>query len=107
MGQQAGWPAWPVYLTADLSSGILKYKVTWKLTLPSRQIRAKNAIYSAENDKNTLSYLIDASLWVYFRCSISECQNVICTVHTQIPVYHCHKPVLLGKWPLLQVCYKS
>ena len=25
---------------------------------------------------------------------------------THMPVYHCHKPVLLGKWPLLQVCYK-
>ena len=25
---------------------------------------------------------------------------------THMPVYHCNKPVLLGKWPLLQVCYK-
>ena len=25
---------------------------------------------------------------------------------THMAVYHCHKPVLLGKWPLLQVCYK-
>ena len=25
---------------------------------------------------------------------------------THMPVYHCHKPVLLGKWPLLQVCYR-
>ena len=58
MGQQAGWPAWPVYLTADLSSGILRYKVTWKLMLPSRQIRAENAICSVENDKNTLTYFI-------------------------------------------------
>ena len=28
------------------------------------------------------------------------------TKGTHMPVYHCHKPVLLGKWPLLQVCYK-
>ena len=25
---------------------------------------------------------------------------------TLMPVYHSLKPVLLGKWPLLQVCYK-
>ena len=25
---------------------------------------------------------------------------------THMSVYHSHKPVLLGKWPLLQVCYK-
>ena len=24
---------------------------------------------------------------------------------TLMSVYHCHKLVLLGKWPLLQVCY--
>ena len=25
----------------------------------------------------------------------------------QLAVYHCHKPDLLHKWPLLQVCYRS
>ena len=25
---------------------------------------------------------------------------------TPLLIYHSHKPVLLGKWPLLQVCYK-
>ena len=68
MGQQAGWPAWPVYLTADLSSGILRYKVTWKLMPPSRQIRAENAIYSVENDKKYLNYFMDLTdLYHYFK----------------------------------------
>ena len=61
MGHKAGWLAWPVHQTADLSRGISKYKVTWKLMLPSRQIRTENAICFVENDKNTLSYFIDPS----------------------------------------------
>ena len=32
--------------------------------------------------------------------------DLIVNVCTHMPVYHCHKPVLQGKWPLLQVCYK-
>ena len=45
-------------------------------------------------DNVTESEVNSGQKWVKFRPS------------THMPVYHCHKPVFLGKWPLLQVCYK-
>ena len=33
----------------------------------------------------------------------NEKKTLLCAL---TPLYHCHKPVLLHKWPLLQVCYK-
>mgnify|MGYP006903935896 CR=1 FL=1 len=51
-------------------------------------------------DGNRKSSDLNCSKYFPARCAF------ILPLHTHMAVYHSHKPILLGKWPLLQFCYK-
>jgi len=52
---------------------------------------------------------IKSKTWDNMRPLYRTCQLIGCKISKKGQnsiVYHCHKPLLLDKWPLLQVCYK-
>ena len=49
--------------------------------------------------------LISKFAFVQILLTLALNQNF--TQSTHLLIYHCHKAVLLHKWPLLQVCYRS
>ena len=88
----------------------LEYKIHGDIITQMKLSLDDNRLITASKDGSLCFWQVRLFnlTWFFFTLSIYFQLKILISIKlsTHMLVYHCHKPVLLGKWPLLQVCYK-